>query len=77
MTVACWVCRGEVEQADAVGLNGKWSHVRCFGRALDKTLAPVKGAIETINLPEKLHPRDAYDLGIDTGVRIQRKRRRR
>ena len=77
MTVACWVCGKELPQAEAVGLNDRWSHVGCFTGALEKTLAPIKGAIRTINLPEKLYPRDAYDLGVATGAELHRKRRRR
>ena len=75
--VTCSVCAEPLELDSAVGLNGKFSHVLCFSAALKTALAPLKGAIRELSLPEALGPISAYEMGQITAAALKRQARRR
>jgi hypothetical protein len=43
LNVICSVCSKPVPKGEAVGLNGRWSHTKCFSAALEgQTISPGK-----------------------------------
>jgi len=49
--MTCHVCKKPLpDLSQCVGLNGRYTHVDCFSRALSKTVKPMKDAMKKAGL---------------------------